>query len=193
MRRILPTRRILPGTQKTSLRTAITKQKRQKERRRGAVPFWYKSLREVTKESRNPPLTSDAALHIISYTAAAGRFLGQQRQEKQKSGETMEFETISPREIDAFLFQEGVCVIDIREPREFRRLHLKGAVCIPYEQLEERARFLKNQTLVLYCERGGTSLKAARELGGKGYRVKTMIGGIQAYKGRNLESYLDQR
>ena len=98
----------------------------------------------------------------------------------------MEFETISPREIDAFLFQEGVCVIDIREPREFRRLHLKGAVCIPYEQLEERARFLKNQTLVLYCERGGTSLKAAS-------RVKTMIGGIQAYKGRNLESYLDQR
>ena len=105
----------------------------------------------------------------------------------------MEFETISPREIDAFLFREGVCVIDLREPRDFRRLQLKGAICIPYAQLEERARFLKNQTLVLYCERGGTSLKAARELGEKGYRVKSMIGGIQAYKGRNLESYLDKR
>ena len=105
----------------------------------------------------------------------------------------MEFETISPREIDAFLFREGYSVIDIREPRDFRRLHLKGAICIPYSQLEERARFLKNQTLVLYCERGGASLMAARQLAEKGYRVKTMIGGIQAYKGRNLESYLDKR
>lgn len=105
----------------------------------------------------------------------------------------MEFETISPREIDAFLFREGYSVIDIREPRDFRRLHLKGAICIPYDQLEERVRFLKNQTLVLYCERGGTSLMAARQLAEKGYRVKTMIGGIQAYKGRNLESYLDKR
>lgn len=105
----------------------------------------------------------------------------------------MEFETISPREIDAFLFREGYTVIDIREPRDFRRLHLKGAVCIPYEQLEDRVRFLKKQTLVLYCERGGTSLMAARALAEKGYRVKTMIGGIQAYRGRNLESYPDKR
>ena len=101
----------------------------------------------------------------------------------------MEFETISPREIDAFLFREGYTVIDIREPRDFRRLHLKGAVCIPYENLQERAGFLKTQTLVLYCEHGGTSLKAARELAALGYRVKAMIGGIQAYRGRNLESY----
>ncbi|MCI8863493.1 MAG: rhodanese-like domain-containing protein [Lachnospiraceae bacterium] len=101
----------------------------------------------------------------------------------------MEFETISPREIDSYLFRDGYVVIDLREPKEFRRLHLKGAVCIPYEQLEERVRFLRNQILILYCERGGTSLMAARELSAKGYQVKTMIGGIQAYEGRNSESY----
>jgi len=102
----------------------------------------------------------------------------------------MEFETISPREIDSYLFRDGYVVIDLREPRDFRKLHLKGAVCIPYDQLEERVRLLKNQTLVLYCERGGASLMAAKELSEKGYRVKSMIGGIQAYKGRNSESYL---
>lgn len=109
--------------------------------------------------------------------------------QNRRKGDSMEFETISPREIDGFLFREGYVIIDIREPRDFRKLHLKGAVCIPYEQLEERVRFLKNQTLILYCERGGASLKAARELSEKGYRVKTMIGGIQAYEGRNYESY----
>lgn len=101
----------------------------------------------------------------------------------------MEFETISPREIDSYLFREGYVVIDLREPRDFRKLHMKGAVCIPYRQLEERARFLKNQTLVLYCERGSASLAAARTLSEQGYRVKTMIGGIRAYTGRNSESY----
>ncbi|MCI8597047.1 MAG: rhodanese-like domain-containing protein [Lachnospiraceae bacterium] len=101
----------------------------------------------------------------------------------------MEFATISPREIDAYLFRSGYVIVDLREPRDFRKLHLKGAICIPYDQLEERARILKNQTLVLYCERGGTSLMAARELSEKGYRVMSMIGGIQAYKGKNSESY----
>ena len=101
----------------------------------------------------------------------------------------MEFETISPREIDSYLFRDGYVVIDLREPREFRKLHLKGAVCIPHAQLQEKIRFLRNQTLILYCERGGTSLMAARELSEKGYRVKTMIGGIQAYEGRNSNNY----
>ena len=58
-----------------------------------------------------------------------------------------------------------------------------------YHWYRNGTRLLKNQTLVLYCERGGTSLMIARMLSGKGYRVKTMIGGIHAYKGRNLESY----
>ena len=101
----------------------------------------------------------------------------------------MEFGTISPRELDGYLFRDGFSVIDIREPREFRRRHLKGAVCIPYEYLEERVRFLRNQTLVLYGERGSTSMRAARELSARGYRVLTVVGGIQAYKGRNTESY----
>ena len=108
-------------------------------------------------------------------------------------GEGMEFETISPREIDAYLFRDGYTIVDLREPREFRKLHLKGAVCIPYEQLEERVRLLKHQTLVLYCERGGSSLMAAKALSEKGFRVKAMIGGIQAYTGRNLESYSGRR
>ena len=104
----------------------------------------------------------------------------------------MEFETISPREIDSYLFRDGYVVIDLREPREFRKLHLKGAVCIPYEQLEKRVRLLRGQILILYCERGGTSMMAARELSEKGYQVKTMIGGIQAYEGRNSESYTER-
>ena len=87
----------------------------------------------------------------------------------------MNFGTISPREIDSYLFKPDYILIDIRSPRDFRRRHIKGAVCIPYENL--------------YCERGSTSMKAARELAEAGYRVLTLVGGIQSYKGRNLEQY----
>ena len=48
---------------------------------------------------------------------------------------------------------------------------------------------LRRKTLILYCERGSTSMKAARELAEAGYRVWTLVGGIQSYKGRNLEHY----
>jgi len=100
----------------------------------------------------------------------------------------MEFETISPREVDSFLFRKECVVIDIRSPKEYRKRHLKGAVCIPYERLKENVILLKRYELILYCERGSSSMKAARELGELGYRVKSMIGGIQAYTGRNVEA-----
>ena len=101
----------------------------------------------------------------------------------------MNFGTISPREIDSYLFKPDYILIDIRTPRDFRRQHIKGAVCIPYEDLQERVCLLRHKTLILYCERGSTSMKAARELAEAGYRVLTLVGGIQSYKGRNLEQY----
>ncbi len=101
----------------------------------------------------------------------------------------MEFETISPREVDAYLFRKEYVVIDIREPKDYRRRHLKGAICIPYGRLEEGVALLKRQELILYCERGATSMMAARNLSEKGYHVKSVVGGIQAYSGKNVESY----
>ena len=41
---------------------------------------------------------------------------------------------------------------------------------------------------ILYCERGGISLMAAKHLGNEGYHVKTVVGGILAYRGRYLET-----
>jgi rhodanese-related sulfurtransferase len=35
--------------------------------------------------------------------------------------------------------------------------------------------------LILYCERGGLSLKAANELNELGYQAKSVVGGIEAY------------
>ena len=103
-------------------------------------------------------------------------------------GDYMGFETISPRDIDSYLFKEGYTIIDVRSPREYRRNHIKGSICIPYERIEYGVNMLKNQTLILYCERGSASMMAAKMLGDRGYQTMTMVGGIIAYKGKNLES-----
>lgn len=85
-------------------------------------------------------------------------------------------------------------VIDIREPGEFERGHLPGAVLLPRGMLEFEihnlvARFsdgqpgsAEDQPIVLYCGTGGRSALAAETVANMGYRnVRSMAGGIVAW------------
>lgn len=85
-------------------------------------------------------------------------------------------------------------VIDIREPAEFNRGHIPGAVHLPRGLLEfeihgvvERMRSDQNsspadQAIVLYCGTGGRSALAAESMADLGYRnVRSMAGGIVAW------------
>ncbi|MGN0335797.1 MAG: rhodanese-like domain-containing protein [Lachnospiraceae bacterium] len=105
----------------------------------------------------------------------------------------MEVSIVSSKEVEKYLFHKDYVVIDVRSPKEYRAKHLKGAVCIPYERLAAQAPLLKNRTLILYCDRGGLSMKAAKELAEAGYDVKSMVGGIESYQGRYLEGYENRR
>lgn len=101
----------------------------------------------------------------------------------------MTFEMMPAKDLDACMDSRDTFLIDLRAPKEYVNGHLKGAVNIPYDRLKNCCMFPKSMTLVLYCDRGAVSMAAARELAGKGYRVKTVIGGIVAYRGKNLESF----
>lgn len=94
-------------------------------------------------------------------------------------------ELISPRDLDRYVDDPDSMLIDIRSPREYRAAHVKGAVNVPYGELEE-AYFPEDKRLVLYCSRGGSSMEAARRLQGRGYQVCSVVGGFMAYRGRNL-------
>lgn len=95
-------------------------------------------------------------------------------------------ETISAKMLDYYVGRPDALIIDLREEEEYRAGHVRGAVNIPYEELEENISFPTEKILVLYCDRGGASLKAAKELAHKGYKTRSVIGGFQAYRGRNL-------
>ena len=48
----------------------------------------------------------------------------------------MGFETIPAKDIDRYVGQPGVFIIDLRERVEFRSQHIRGAYNIPYEELD---------------------------------------------------------
>lgn len=98
-----------------------------------------------------------------------------------------DIETVSAREIDYLIFDKKYLLVDVRKPSEYRKMHIRGAVCIPYEYLSQRIKGLGSTIPVLYCDRGGLSMKAARELQEQGCRSISVVGGIQAYRGKYLE------
>lgn len=79
--------------------------------------------------------------------------------------------------------QDHTLIIDVRDKESYKQFHIKNSISLPYEKIENREYCLpKDYTLILYCERGGVSLIAARILDMDGYTVKTVIGGITAYR-----------
>lgn len=101
-------------------------------------------------------------------------------------------EPISAKMLDYYVGRKDAILIDLRSREEYRTGHIKGAGNLPYEifekMFEERLEydFPKGKILVLYCDRGGASLRAARILAKMGYETRTVIGGMESYRGRNL-------
>lgn len=70
-------------------------------------------------------------------------------------------------------------LLDVREPLEFARDHLEGAVNIPLSQLRERYSELpRDREIWVHCALGQRSYYAVRFLAQKGYRVKNLPGGL---------------
>ena len=110
----------------------------------------------------------------------------------------MYFENIRPGEIFRQCGNGRGMLIDLRGRDEYKNGHIPGAICIPYEELEQRIPELKKwvmqnskrygkAVLVVYCDRGNTSIRAARDLYKAGLRVKNVYGGITAYKGPRVK------
>jgi phage shock protein E len=71
------------------------------------------------------------------------------------------------------LVERGALLVDVRTPGEFTADGIKGAINIPFDQVEARAAELgaKDRPMVLYCHSGRRSGIAARALGHLGYSV----------------------
>jgi rhodanese-related sulfurtransferase len=99
----------------------------------------------------------------------------------------MTFDTIRTNDINKYIGKPNVLIIDLRDRKEYDSGHIPTAVNIPYEELDEQKNNLtRNYLLIFYCDRGNISLLAARDLMKDGYNIKSLYGGLRAYRG-NLE------
>jgi rhodanese-related sulfurtransferase len=99
----------------------------------------------------------------------------------------MNLKTISIREVEYYMSQPDTWLIDLRSREEYHQYHIEGSRNIPYEELNG---YLANMpeyiTYILYCERGSASLMAAKQMAKLGYRVFTVVGGLQSWDRQEL-------
>lgn len=111
----------------------------------------------------------------------------------------MSFENIRPEDIFRQRGNGSGILIDLRNRTDYAAGHIPEAICIPYEELRSNLPRLRNWAMqcnrrfgravfILYCDRGNTSLRAARDLYNQGFTVKNVYGGISSYKGPKVKS-----
>ncbi len=93
-------------------------------------------------------------------------------------------EMISPTELAQRLQQpQPPVVIDVRTPVEQQVSSIKGAICIPLEQLGGRLADLdKDREFVVFCRTGRRSARALQLMKRNGFaHVQNLVGGINAW------------
>lgn len=88
------------------------------------------------------------------------------------------------------LINKGAAVLDIRPSKDYGGGHVIGARNIPLGELDGRMTELdkfKEQALIVYCDAGQTSQKAANLLVKHGFKsVHTLKGGIKAWQNEHF-------
>ena len=76
-------------------------------------------------------------------------------------------------------------LVDVRQPKEYQREHLPGAILIPLKELIDRKDELdQNKTLLVYCASGVRSKAASQLLQAQGFaEVYNISGGIKKWQG----------
>ncbi len=93
----------------------------------------------------------------------------------------------TPADVAARMADRSVVVIDVRQPAEWRRGHIKGAHNLPLPQLAARLHGIPvDKCVVTVCATGHRSAAAARAFLRAGYRVENLAGGVHAWSRAGL-------
>lgn len=80
-------------------------------------------------------------------------------------------------------------IIDVRSPEEFAAGHVKGAINIPFDQIEQHQNLLntlKPSTLVVYCRSGRRAGIFEKTLTEKGFNLLHLSGDMNAWQAEKL-------
>ncbi|MBQ4523200.1 MAG: rhodanese-like domain-containing protein [Lachnospiraceae bacterium] len=93
-------------------------------------------------------------------------------------------DTILAKDVLSIAVEQNALVIDVRDYESFRKGHIPMAIWMDLEEIKRgNIKIRKNRPLIVYCERGSTSMLAVKELNKLGYHAMSVIGGLRQYKG----------
>lgn len=96
---------------------------------------------------------------------------------------------LEPAQAVLLINKENAVVIDIRNNETYRKGHIVDAVCMPAKELETTNKKLdkyKNKPMILVCNNGQDSQKAAASLAKNGYNAFVLSGGMRAWSSASL-------
>jgi rhodanese-related sulfurtransferase len=89
----------------------------------------------------------------------------------------------SPADVEQWLKNGEVLLIDVREPDEYATARIPGALLYPLSTFDAKVLPRDGRRLVMQCAAGGRSLKAAQALLQAGHHHAThLAGGIKAWR-----------
>lgn len=89
--------------------------------------------------------------------------------------------TISPKDAQSLLKEDGVILLDVRTPEEYQEKHIPGSILVPDYELKDKitAQVPDTKTkIVVYCRSGRRSAASAKVLAELGYENVYDLGGI---------------
>ena len=99
----------------------------------------------------------------------------------------MSLDLVSQKEILAYIRQGNAVVIDLRDAAHFQKRHIPGALSMPYDNFNENHPILREYgIIILCCEHGSTSLILGRKLSDKKYRILSLAGGMERWRGPTI-------
>lgn len=81
---------------------------------------------------------------------------------------------------------DNAVILDVRTIDEYNELHIKGAICIPVDTIDESISDSlpdTGQVILVYCRSGNRSRQASEKLAALGYTNVYEFGGINTWKG----------
>ena len=99
----------------------------------------------------------------------------------------MFYEIISWQDVEVMVAEGACLIIDVRSREDYDRWHIKDAVNVEVENIADYVGSMEeNSKIILYCERGGRSFRAARLIEqqyNSRYKLYVVRGGIRMYLG----------
>ena len=78
------------------------------------------------------------------------------------------------KEINEIIAGNNYIILDVRTPDEYNQSHIKDAINIPYDSIDENIELDKSKKIMVYCKSGKRSNIAYNTLTNLGYDVYDM-------------------